>query len=197
MVAGVRRWDSREGPTACSRRSASVWASAGVRPRVEAERALQQLVTAGDLSGDAGAGGGQADAVVGRVMDQAEGVEPLGHGRHGGVADGEGVGEIAGGDSRRHAPEGREGLEELLDGGVEAALGIGGQRRGRSDHADTSRAVRYMTAMPAVTPDRVVQVRAGSWWRAWVRAMRRPTSTMTWRMAPTPMARKIVVQKGE
>jgi len=54
-----------------------------------------------------------------------------------------------------------------------------------------------MTAMPAATPPNVAQVRAGSPAVRCERQMRRPTSTITCRIAPMPTARKMVVQKGE
>jgi hypothetical protein len=64
-------------------------------------------------------------------------------------------------------------------------------------HAATRRAVRYMTAIPAATPPNVAQVSAGSPAFCCERQMRRPTSTITCRIAPMPIARKMVVQKGE
>ena len=54
-----------------------------------------------------------------------------------------------------------------------------------------------MMAMPAATPPNVFQVKSGSFALAWPRWIKRPTSKITCRIAPMPMARKIVVQNGE
>ena len=61
----------------------------------------------------------------------------------------------------------------------------------------TTSVVRYMMAMPAVTPLKVVQLTSAPSRRRLQRPISRETSTITCASAPTPIARKTVAQSGE
>src|SRR5215216_210275 len=144
------------------------------------------------------AGVRELDAPVALVLYESEVAESLDHVGHGRRRHSKPLRDAVPGDRscpRLFLVELVDGLEIVLDGRCDARF-IARDGKG-CVHAATRRAVRYMTAIPAATPPNVAQVSAGSPAFCCERQMRRATSTITCRIAPMPMARKMVVQNGE